>query len=428
MGITKEQGYWRRRIFILTWLGYAAFYFGRKNLTVTWSSLQTELGFEASDYAGIIFIYSLVYTLGQFLNGYLSDAFGPRRVVTVGLLLAAVGNFMIGLSFSLGVVVFLIGLNGFGQSTGWSGLVKNMTPWFRKQERGVVMSWWSTCYVIGGFLATVFATYVAFDMEFLSEWGWKRGFIFPAIILGVIAVVYGLFTRNDPKEAGVPKIVENLYDEVESSEELEKEVILEKLSLLKVLLGNSSLWIYSACYFILKMTRYAFLFWLPIYLEKSLHYGANEAGYISSTYELVGFFGVILAGYSSDKLFKSKRFSTIASMMILLGLACLAHPYMVEWGNLTTLVSISLIGMATYGPDSLISTAGAMDVGGKEGAGMAAGIINGVGSMGQMFSGYIVVAISDHFGWNSLFFFFVIISFIGGLLAALKWNYLSPEN
>src|SRR5690606_1773910 len=104
-----------------------------------------EFGFEDSDYAGIIFIYSLIYTLGQFLNGYLSDIFGPRRVVTVGLLLAAVGNFMIGFPFSMGIVVFLIGLNGFGQSTGWSGLVKNMTPWFRKQERGVVMSWWSTC-------------------------------------------------------------------------------------------------------------------------------------------------------------------------------------------------------------------------------------------------------------------------------------------
>src|SRR5690606_37682278 len=122
MGITKKQEYWRKRIFVLTWLGYAAFYFGRKNLSVTWVALEAELGFENSDYAGIIFVYSLVYTLGQFLNGYLSDAFGPRRVVTMGLLLAAVGNLMIGLSFSLGVVVFLIGLNGYGQSTGWSGL------------------------------------------------------------------------------------------------------------------------------------------------------------------------------------------------------------------------------------------------------------------------------------------------------------------
>ena len=48
---------------------------------------------------------------------------------------------------------------------------------------------------------------------------------------------------------------------------------------------------------------------------------------------------------------------------------------MVSLGKIGTLMSIALIGIATYGPDSLICTAGAMDVGGKKGAAMAAGII-----------------------------------------------------
>lgn len=54
--LTKEQSYWRKRIFILTWLAYAGFYFGRKNLSVTWSSMETELGLTNDDYARIIFI------------------------------------------------------------------------------------------------------------------------------------------------------------------------------------------------------------------------------------------------------------------------------------------------------------------------------------------------------------------------------------
>lgn len=109
------------------------------------------MGLTNADYASIIFVYSLVYTIGQFVNGYLSDTFGPRKVVTFGLLLAAIGNLFLGLTFSTGVIVFLIAANGYGQSTGWSGLIKNMTPWFRRTERGVVMSWWSSCYVTGGF-------------------------------------------------------------------------------------------------------------------------------------------------------------------------------------------------------------------------------------------------------------------------------------
>jgi len=420
MSLTVDQKYWRRRIFVLTWLAYAGFYFGRKNLSVTWSSMETDLGLDNSDYASIIFVYSLVYTIGQFVNGYLSDTFGPRKVVTVGLFLAAIGNLFLGMTFSAGVIVFLIAANGYGQSTGWSGLIKNMTPWFRRTERGVVMSWWSTCYVTGGFLATIFATYAAFDMEFLSELGWKRGFIFPSLILFVIAILYLLFTRNNPEDVGLPKIIENKYD-------FEGGAKVEKLKILGLLLRNSSLWIYSSCYMILKMTRYAFLFWLPVYLEKALHYDVSDAGYMSSVYELIGFFGVILAGYSSDKVFNSNRFSTVAIMMIGLGLACLAHPYMVPYGKIATIISIALIGIATYGPDSLICTAGSMDVGGTKGAAMAAGIINGMGSVGQMFSGFIVVAINEYYGWDNLFYFFVIMSFIGGGLAATKWNLQSSD-
>lgn len=418
--ITKEQSYWRKRIFLLTWLGYAGFYFGRKNLSVTWSSMETDLGFTNADYANIIFIYSLIYTIGQFVNGYLSDAFGPRKVVSVGLFMAAFANFFLGMSFSVGIIIFLISLNGYGQSTGWSGLVKNMTPWYRANERGIVMSWWSTCYVTGGFLATVFATYVAFDMEFLSELGWKRGFIFPSLVLLVISFLYLLFTRNNPREVNVPVIVESRY-------EFESDGKSEKLKILGLLLRNKALWIYSACYMILKLTRYAFLFWLPIYLEKALNYNVSEAGYMSSVYELIGFFGVILAGYSSDKLFGSKRFSTVSIMMLALGVVCLMHPYLVTFGKMGTIISIALIGIATYGPDSLICTAGSMDVGGKKGAAMAAGIINGMGSIGQMVSGFVVIYINTQYGWDNLFNFFVFISLIGGGIAALKWNFKSPE-
>lgn len=382
--------------------------------------METDLGLTNGDYASIIFVYSLVYTIGQFVNGYLSDTFGPRKVVTFGLLLAAIGNLFLGLTFSTGVIVFLIAANGYGQSTGWSGLIKNMTPWFRRTERGVVMSWWSSCYVTGGFLATIFATYAAFDMEFLSELGWKRGFIFPSLILFVIAMLYLFFTRNDPQDVGLPKLLESKYQFAGGAK-------VEKLKILGALLRNSSLWIYSSCYMILKMTRYAFLFWLPVYLEKALHYGVSDAGYMSSVYELIGFFGVILAGYSSDKIFASNRFSTVSIMMIGLGLACLVHPYMVPYGKIATVISIAIIGIGTYGPDSLICTAGSMDVGGTKGAAMAAGIINGMGSIGQMFSGFIVVAINEYYGWNSLFYFFVIMSFVGGGLAALKWNFKSTD-
>ena len=77
----------------------------------------------------------------------------------------------------------------------------------------------------------------------------------------------------------------------------------------------------------------------------------------------------------------------------------------------------------TYGPDTLMSGAAAQDVGSQEGAGTAAGFIDGVGSMGQLFSPYIVALVAERFGWDALFYLFVIFSVIGGGLLAIKWNY-----
>ena len=196
---TKEQTQWRRRIFVVTWLGYAGFYFCRKNFSVTMPLIAKDLGYTNDDFAIVIGTYSFLYMLGQFLNGYLSDKYGPRLIVGIGLLVAVGANAFMGISGALGVFAFLMGVNGLGQSTGWSGLIKNMTTWFRHSERGVVMSWWTTNYVIGAFLATIFATWWATNETILPGLGWKRGFWAPSA--GPVYYCHRLYTVHQESPA-----------------------------------------------------------------------------------------------------------------------------------------------------------------------------------------------------------------------------------
>jgi len=140
----------------------------------------------------------------------------------------------------------------------------------------------------------------------------------------------------------------------------------------------------------------------------------------------VGFFGVISAGYISDKWFRSRRMPVGALGMWLLALVCFFHPQMAATGHLGNAIGIALIGFFTYGPDSLMSGAAIIDAAGEKAAGFASGFTNGVGSFGQILSPLVVVFISDKYGWDYLFYFFVVIAFIGGSLLALKWNWI-PE-
>jgi len=541
--LTTEYRFWRCRIFALSWLAYGGFYLCRKNFSIAMPLLNRDLGFTKDNFAMALFFYSLFYALGQFYNGFLSDRFGPRLVVGVGLFLSVLANIFLGFGATLAVFVFLLSVNGTGQSTGWSGTVKNMAPWFRRAERGVVMSWWSTCYVVGAVAATSLATFVvtrplllqASDLkdpsglaiqlradrdslskhlrqQFSSEtlrlldkyegtgpvaeplhqamvkelnaaiqgpWlyseqnfagvglsertsknienlldktpeerekeleggnlislnkvllqeayphtfnlRWRRSFWVPSALLALIALCFVLFTRNKPTDVGLCEIAED-----ESPQKTDAGSGPSAKEIIALVLRNPVIWLISLMYFFTKMGRYAIFFWLPLYMVEHLGYSLAEAGYTSILYETAGFAGIVAAGYVSDKIFQARRMPVGALGMWGLAITCLFQPQLAAWSHLGNAIGISFIGFFTYGPDALMSGAAAIDTGSPKAAGFAAGIINGVGSLGQMISGFIVAYIARALGWDSLFYFFVLIAAVAGCLLAIKWNWV-PE-
>ena len=410
---------WRYRIFAVTWLSYAGFYLCRKNFSVLMPMLTDEFGFTKADLAWILTGFSLIYMLGQLANGLLSDRFGPRLIVGIGFLVSVCSSVIMGFGTSLFLFMALMWSNGYGQSTGWSGLVKNMATWFQHKERGVVMAWWCTCYVVGGFAATVFATYWATNETFFADLGWRRGFWAPAVLMAVVAGIYIVFTRNRPSDAGLQDLPEDDTGEGEST----SGGLSDKTSVLREVLSDSALWVTGSMYFFTKMTRYAFLFWLPLYMTEALSYSESAAGYTSGVYELIGFVGILAAGYASDKLFGARRFPVGSIMLFGLAIALFLHPTLSELGFVANALSIGVIGIMTFGPDALMSGAAAMDIGSQRGAATAAGLINCMGSCGQLVSPLLVAYVADQFGWNSMFYLFVVFALLSGALLATKWNY-----
>jgi len=242
---------YRWRIFTVSWLAYMGFYFCRKNFSVAMPLLKEELSFTDDDFKWIIFAYSLTYMLGQFLNGVLSDRLGPRLIVSLGMAVAVVANLLMGF-FASPLLFLILGIiNGGAQSTGWPGTVKNMAPWYSRGERGVVMAWWSTCYVLGSFLATRFAAWtIGIDAPF-SEWGWRRVFWMPPVVLTIIVMLFAMFTRNRPTDAGFSELDESAPDEIEgepSAKPDSNQAISGLASILEVL-EHSTVWIAGSMYF-----------------------------------------------------------------------------------------------------------------------------------------------------------------------------------
>lgn len=421
--LTGAQRAWRWRIFAVTWLAYAGFYLCRKNLSVAMPLLSADLGYTNLQLANIFFGFSLLYAVGQFGFGVLADRFGSRVVVTLGLLVAVVSNLMMGFTASLVVLTSLACINGAGQSAGWPGLVKTMASWFRHRERGVVMAWWTTNYVIGGFVATIFATFVVTSRWLFPSWGWHRGFWVPAVALLVVTVVFFTLVRDHPSDAGLPDIV-TVEDErgVEAGGSPGRASFLETARTYSRMLGDPDVWAVAVGALFSKVIRYSFLYWLPLYLTQQLRYGPGEAGYTSSLFELTGFGGALVGGYLSDKFMQARRLPVAALMMWGLAGACWLHPTMARLGHAGVAASICLIGIMNFGPDTLLQGAASQDVGATWGVGKAAGFVDGVSSLGQLVSSYLVGYIAQTFGWSQLFYVFVALSLLGGTIMATRWT------
>jgi sugar phosphate permease len=58
-------------------------------------------------------------------------------------------------------------------------------------------------------------------------------------------------------------------------------------------------------------------------------------------------------------------------------------------------VGIAVAGFSLYGPDALLTGAGAMDIGSRKGALLAAGLISGIGSLGPIVQELVIGKMYD---------------------------------
>ncbi len=381
---------WRWRVFAATWLCYGGFYFARKPFFIVKSDLGERLDLGATDLGNIGFAYLLAYTIGQFVAGALGQRYGSRRMLVTGMAVAIAASVGFGFAGGLLSLSILMVANGLAQATGWSGTVGNMAQWFRRSERGRVMGVWATCYQVGGVAANSMAAYV------LVRWGDRAAFFGGALVLAGILAFFLANQADKPSDKGF----EDLPPDSEAEAEAEASARVEGAS--KGPGWSRQTWIsvllVGGFYFFVKFIRYALWSWAPFLLKRNFGLEGDDAGYISTIFDLCGIAGVILAGWLSDRYFAGRRAGV--SLLLLVGMVGAT-------GLLATLgagsldafaVAIGLIGLCLYGPDALMTGAGAMDIGSRRGAILAAGIINGMGSLGSIVQELIIGRMYDGTG------------------------------
>jgi MFS family permease len=190
---------WRliARVFLPFAAGYYLSYLFRTINALISGHLISDTGLRTSDLGLLTSVYFLVFAVAQIPIGILLDRFGPRRVQSALLLVAAAGAGLFATSTGLLSLLISRAMIGLGVAAALTAGLKSIVLWFPRERVALLNGY----MIMLGSLGAVTATTPA---EHLLAWiGWRQLFEILAAATGATAV---LIYTVVPERVIVPSI------------------------------------------------------------------------------------------------------------------------------------------------------------------------------------------------------------------------------
>ncbi|KAL4226188.1 hypothetical protein ACF0H5_014174 [Mactra antiquata] len=388
-------------VFVVGWIAYAATYCLRKPLGVIKTDLETDLNISKSQLGWLDTALLLPYAVMQMLLGPVGDKLGPRKTFGVCMILSGISMASFGYWSNFYMFCLLLFLNGTAQAQCWPNVMKTLGLWFSDNVRNTIFGMFGTCAFAGGIIGTAIAVFLQ------TTYGWRSVFFIPSVLLICLGIIVLLcFHQPDELNIDVPGKAATSASSSSTKSELTWFQLWKIPMLAEV----------AVAVFCLKAVRYCMYMWLPMYLLNSLKYSKTEAGMFSTTFEIGGVVGSAVIGFVLDRLFKGRSLYGTCLCTGLSGVSLLLFMLTGNWGMMFNCLFLFLAGAFNCGPDTILGGSIPAELGEMDGRNAAAatvGLVNGFGSVGTFLEGPIIGIIATAYGWSGMFYFMIILSFIG---------------
>ncbi len=372
----------RWQTFLAMTLAYVTFYVCRLSFTVAKTAL-VELGISPSELGMIGSALFFSYAIGKLVNGFLADHANVVRFMSLGLLLSAGMNLMMGMTTNAMMLAIFWGINGWAQSMGVGPCAVSLARWYGTKERGTFYSIWSTAHNIGEAL-----TYIVIAAV-IAGYGWHMGYLSTAALGAAGVVLMLLFMRDSPQSSGFPSI-HDISNEPQEEEEAKGSVFRNQLMALR----NPALWTLALASAFMYIDRYGVNSWGIFFLQQGKGYSTVEASAIIGVNAIAGIVGTIVAGMLSDRFFSRNR-SIMAGFISLLNTAGFALMLWLPRNYYTDILSMVIFGATIGALTCFLGGLLAVDISSRKAAGAALGTIGIVSYAGAGFGEFLTGIIID---------------------------------
>ncbi len=413
-------------VFVLTWWAYAAANLVRKPISVAKPAIGAELGLTISQLGWLDTASLLPYALFQIYAGSLGDLYGARLLLTAGLLVCSLTIITVGILQDFTGILFVLALCGIGQSFIWPACAKALAPWFSEESRTSVLGMWGTCQAAGGLIGTVLSS------ALIDQLGWRASLFWPAMLILAIGWANYVFLLT-PQEVGVTppnqhaakmsaaainstaeKPISGSNDSSLPSSSSGSAAAAAAAASSKITLREAfsipNMLPVTICFLFLKLTRYVFILWLPMYFHDR-GYSMQVSGILAVSFEVGNTLGTAVNGAVIGKFFGGRKIKMIAVSSACL-VVCLLAFISSSKNSVPSAANAWVSGIIMFlagacEPGFVITGAVSTELGeygGRSAHAALAGIINGLGGLGAVIQGPLVGLFADRFGWSGVFY------------------------
>ena len=417
----------RNRTFWGATIAYSLYYVCRMSINVVKQPLIDEGVLSAGELGIIGSALLFVYAVGKFLNGFIADYCNIRRFMATGIFVSALVNLILGVLglFTLPSLVIFVsfvllwGINGWVQSMGSAPGVISLSRWFSQSKRGSYYSLFSTSPYIGEFISyNVLALVVVWL-------GWQAGFIIAAVAGLLGAAIILIFVADTPESKGLPSI------QTLSGETLTKEDKKPTKELQRMILKHPGIWVIAISSAFIYVTKYAIAGWGVLFLQKQHGFSLEDASQVIAFSAIFGVLGTVLAGWLSDRVFKSDR----VKPAILSGILCSLSLFLflfVGGGFVLNIFYVSLFSLSVGVLYCIVAGLMAVDIVPRKATGAALGVV-GISSyiaagLQDIISGYLIEGFTvvengvDVYDFGPVSYFWIVASVMSFVIPVVNWK------
>lgn len=324
----KGMRWW---IIVLLFLAAVLNYIDRQTLSALAPTIQVDLGMDDKEYANVINIFLIAYTIAYLISGRIADKIGTRASLFIFVAWWSVFNMLTAASRGVTSLSFYRFGLGLGEAGIWPAASKAVSDWFPAKERALAIG----LYTMGATIGATIAPYIVIPLatynytEVLpgiantlgNGTGWRVAFILTGIA-GLIWLIPWIMIYRLPEKSKL--ITTDELSMLQTASTTKDSANTESVTTWswKQVLSFRGTWLLLLARLITDPVWYFYQFWFPKYLSSDRGLSQEDLKITWVIYAAAGV-GSLFGGIISGKIVKKGVLPVASRMWVMLVCALL---------------------------------------------------------------------------------------------------------